>query len=443
MVVFAQCNKTPIDGNDTDDTKKVKVRCKITVNNDGKSDFTNIMNNAINWSDGWEYVYVAIPGDNPQLVELKGYALGNVKTLEFEGEVAEGLLVPGEYDIWYLGHSKQLDEAYYTENKNGDVITSIEGSIAKQSGSLSDLGYCHIAKTTVTAATQDEEVILSLNGVLETQIAIAHLDLAGISTLSGNAIIGTEYSLQCENGSFELIITGGNKIKITNGTEKSYVVLLPNDNNNVDLYGNNKKINFENGIAANYFYKNVNDPLEWEFNEVNYESIDLGLPSGVKWATFNVGATTPEEYGNYYAWGETEQAAASWGGEWRMPSKDDFQELIDKCEWEWMSKNGVNGYKVIGPNGNSIFLPAAGVKIAGVTNDDKTHGGYWSSTIDNELAYYLMFSYSEEGFENDDYGIVPNELYVLYQYDNNIGMTIRPVIGEGVVEPDEQPNYEY
>ena len=165
------------------------------------------------------------------------------------------------------------------------------------------------------------------------------------------------------------------------------------------------------------------------------------MPSGVKWATFNVGATTPEEYGNYYAWGETEQAAASWGGEWRMPSKDDFQELIDKCEWEWMSKNGVNGYKVIGPNGNSIFLPAAGVKIAGVTNDDKTHGGYWSSTIDNELAYYLMFSYSEEGFEND-YGIVSNELYGLYQYDNNIGMTIRPVIGEGIVEPDEQPNYE-
>ena len=76
LVVFTQCKKTPVEGgNDTDDTPKVKVRCEITINNDGKSDFTNIFKDgSINWSDGWEYVYVAIPnGENSQIVNEYRY----------------------------------------------------------------------------------------------------------------------------------------------------------------------------------------------------------------------------------------------------------------------------------------------------------------------------------------------------------------------------------
>ncbi|MCD8303544.1 MAG: hypothetical protein LUC86_01770, partial [Prevotellaceae bacterium] len=116
-----------------------------------------------------------------------------------------------------------------------------------------------------------------------------------------------------------------------------------------------------------------------------HEYVDLGL--SVKWATCNVGGSYPSVYGDYYAWGETstkssydedncktynvsmgsiagnssyDAARANWGGTWRLPTADEIDELIDKCDWEWTTRGGHAGYKVTGPNGNSIFLPAAG-----------------------------------------------------------------------------------
>ena len=133
--------------------------------------------------------------------------------------------------------------------------------------------------------------------------------------------------------------------------------------------------------------------------------VDLGL--SVKWATCNVGATKPEDYGNYYAWGETstkskytkgncktyekkmedisgnanyDVACASWGSAWRMPTYYEWNELIDKCNWKWTKQNGVKGYKVTGPNGNSIFLPAAGHYYETSLYDDGEECEYWSST---------------------------------------------------------------
>ena len=120
-----------------------------------------------------------------------------------------------------------------------------------------------------------------------------------------------------------------------------------------------------------------------------YEYIDLGLPSGLLWANQNIGASKPEEFGDYFAWGMTEPvkldnykwwddnkygdecaevgfelvddaARQIWGGGWRVPLPEEIEELIAECEWTWTSINNVNGYKVKGPNGNSIFLPAAG-----------------------------------------------------------------------------------
>ena len=138
-----------------------------------------------------------------------------------------------------------------------------------------------------------------------------------------------------------------------------------------------------------------------------HEWVDLGLPSGLKWATCNVGATKPEEYGNYYAWGETatkseytennsltsgkqmsdisgnaqyDAATANWGGDWRMPTDYELNELITKCTWEWINTNDFKGYSVIGPNGNSIFLPAAGFHDGSSLNYAGSIGGYRSST---------------------------------------------------------------
>lgn len=151
-----------------------------------------------------------------------------------------------------------------------------------------------------------------------------------------------------------------------------------------------------------------------------YGYVDLGL--SVKWATCNMGATTPSDYGNYYAWGEistkteyTEDncvtygaaiddiggdpcydvACANWGGTWRLPTKSELEELENKCTWTWTTMNGKKGCKVVGLNGNSIFLPAAGC-YGGAFDDSASLGLYWSSTsLENSNfggAYYLCFS---------------------------------------------------
>ena len=177
-------------------------------------------------------------------------------------------------------------------------------------------------------------------------------------------------------------------------------------------------------------------------------AVDLGL--SVKWASCNVGATSPEEYGGYYAWGETEEktsyswstykwcngsydtqtkyctsssygtvdnkttldpeddvAHAKWGGGWRMPTKSEQDELRNSCTWSWTTVNGVNGYRVTGPNGNSIFLPAAGYRSrsGGDVYDSGSYGGYWSATLDeddSDLAYYLYFLDGDCGWDSSD-----------------------------------------
>ena len=185
------------------------------------------------------------------------------------------------------------------------------------------------------------------------------------------------------------------------------------------------------------FVVNEDITLIAKFTKPVGEAIDLGLPSGVKWANMNVGAAKPEGYGGYYAWGETEEkdnyswstykwcngssstmtkyctsssygtvdnktvldpeddvAHVKWGGTWRMPTLDEQNELRNNCTWQWTTQNGVNGYKVTGPNGNSIFLPAAGCRYGTGALDRGSYGYYWSSSLNSlysNSAYYLYF----------------------------------------------------
>ena len=477
VLTLTQCKPDKGNEGDTQNGSKVKVSCVIPMNKNTRSEFDNLMTDgSIKWSAGTERIYLAIPNEtNPQIVELTAFTTIESNILLFEGEVEAGLLTAGEYDIWYLGNSKESGNSYITETKEGDIIKSISGSIASQSGDLNDLGYCHIAMTTVTAETEGEEVVLSLNGTLKNQIAIAHLDLEGITQLKGNAIIGTKYALQYNNGAFEFAVTEDAKanIAITEGTKASYVVLFPNATANVDLKSNtSKKVTFEGGVEANkIYYKHVSDmeyyPLAWEdyeeeTNTINgHEYVDLGLPSGLLWATCNVGANSPEAYGNYFAWGETttkstyekstsatyglsisqlqsqgyideegnltpqyDAATANWGGTWRMPTKNELNELINNCTWTWTTQNGVNGYNVEGPNGNSIFLRAAGSRSLSLS-DAGSRGYYWSSTPveDNYNAYLLYFNSDNRSMS----------------YCNRyLGQSVRPVCSGENAEP-EQP----
>ena len=467
VLTLTQCKKQEDNNDNNTDVQKVKVTCVVPMNNGGKSEFDNLMTDGtIKWSAGAERIYITIPDEtNPQIVELTAFTTLESNILNFEGEVAEGLIQAGEYDVYYLGNSKNLATPYISETIENEVITSISGSIANQSGSLDDLGYCHIAKATVTAETNGEEVVLSLNGTLKNQIAIAHLDLADITNLKGAAIVGTEYTLQYNNGEYEFSVTqdASANITITEGTATSYVVMFPNATANVDLKSDtDKKITFVGGVEANkIYYKHISDveyaPLTW----VNvHEYVDLGLPSGLKWAAYNIGATTPEEYGNYYAWGEIapalnndysnnncqaymkkisqlqdlgiidenkrltpehDAATANWGNYWRMPTKEEYQELLDNCTWTWTTQNGVNGYKVASKiNSNSIFLPAAGYRNELSLLNEVISGRFWSSTADdNDFDCFAWFLYINNNNNSNEKEMLDG--------NRRFGYTIRPV----------------
>lgn len=186
--------------------------------------------------------------------------------------------------------------------------------------------------------------------------------------------------------------------------------------------------------------------------ENGHEYVDLGL--SVMWATCNVGANKPEQYGNYYAWGETETksvykqnnsltrgknindisgnvnydvARANWGGSWRMPTKTEFEELKYKCTWIPTTQNGVKGCKVVGPNGNYIFLPAGGSfyetsgKVAGNVG---RFGRFWSSTpYTTGSAYQLSI---------DSQGSRGSQSSVYNGFGRHEGNSIRPVCDKDV-----------
>ena len=187
------------------------------------------------------------------------------------------------------------------------------------------------------------------------------------------------------------------------------------------------------------------------FASTNAEAVDLGLPSGTKWANMNVGAKSPADYGDYFAWGETktksnyteensltfkndkfnfdiagnpkyDAARANWGGKWRMPTNAQMEELINKCTWTWKKLTDMNGairgsgYRVTGPNGISIFLPAAGFRYGSDLEIAGSYGYYWSSTPSEGSSYdaYFLDFYS-------DYQCVIND-------GRYYGLSVRPVL---------------
>lgn len=230
----------------------------------------------------------------------------------------------------------------------------------------------------------------------------------------------------------------------------------------------------KDGTMAKYAYEEIDSIVTYNYNEEPdspstpdtpvtppstspYEAVDLGL--SVKWATFNVGATKPEEYGGYYAWGETEEkfycdwgtykwcngsyttmtkyctnsgygtidnrttldpeddvAHVKWGGSWRLPTRAELYELQDKCTWQWTTQNGVTGYKIKSKiNDNCIFLPTAGCRADKGVQYIGTSGCYWSSSLyDNEsqkaFGLYISTGYRGEG-----------------GYSRSSGYSVRPV----------------
>ena len=211
-----------------------------------------------------------------------------------------------------------------------------------------------------------------------------------------------------------------------------------------------------NGDAPDYAgIKSFKTPSE------PHDFVDLGLPSGTMWATMNIGADQPSDYGNYYSWGEVthpdsyesydwseydlcngssttinkyctngdygtvdnlttlsssnDAATANWGNSWRMPTSVEYQELIDNCTWEWSVQDGKEGYLVSG-NGNSIFLPAAGYMDVSGEHSIGTDGNYWTSSLREDVPTYAMSMLFYSG-----------TMELFSQHERPEGLPIRPV----------------
>ncbi len=207
---------------------------------------------------------------------------------------------------------------------------------------------------------------------------------------------------------------------------------------------------------------NITLYAQWDGGISNgHKFIDLGLPSGTKWALTNVGSTTSEGYGDYFAWGETtpketynwstyrycngdyntltkycnnssygnngftdalttleasdDAATVNWGSGWRMPTYDELNELKNNCTVTWTTQNGVNGRLFTGPNGNSIFLPAAGRRYGSELLYAGSRGDYWSSSL---YSGYPSSAWSLD-FRSGNF-----RMDIDYR---NYGFTVRPV----------------
>lgn len=237
------------------------------------------------------------------------------------------------------------------------------------------------------------------------------------------------------------------------------------------------RIHYANGTSET---KKVSDVVKLTFEDEGEspidpqgpQMVDMGL--SVKWATYNIGATAPEEYGNFYAYGETEPkseytlenykwyypdyndwdcdewekyfklgatitgtnydvAHVKWGEEWRIPTQEEWEELFNKCEWQWTAVNGVTGAKAISKvNGNSIFFPAAGNMVDAEHTHDQIGCFYWTSTEYNESNditaecrnYRANFDATNRSAKGYDYP--------------EVGFSIRAVYGPAPIdEPDE------
>ena len=282
----------------------------------------------------------------------------------------------------------------------------------------------------------------------ESDLVPCSFDNNGVSVY----VINSDAVYTCLNGDWinqnTGLVSGGNLIQVS---AESDLVPCSFDNNGVSVYVINSNavytclnggwINQNSGLA----YSSSSSSALFEISSSSFldTAVDLRLPSGTKWANINVGAKKPEDSGDYFAWGEIEPkaeyttencqtcgnsnlgdiagnanydaATANWGVKWKMPTYEQMDELGSKCTWEWTTKNGVDGAMVTGPNGNSIFLPAAGNRGDSLL-DVGSRGYYWSSTpATSNYAYIFNFL---SGYST------------MKDIHRRIGLSVRPVLAE-------------
>lgn len=337
---------------------------------------------------------------------------------------------------------KHVNSVLYIQLTTSEAATFTQLTLSADEGLFTTLATVDITDATLTSVGISTELSMALNNIavgagekLYALMQIAPVNANGKTlTATLTASDGKTYSVQIAGKNF----LTGRAYQLT-GTIASSGSGEGTSGSGDDIgWGDNCKLN-------------------------GHAYVDLGLPSGLLWATMNVGASAPEEYGGYYAWGETwtkseytwanyrwcngtknsvtkynydhafgrvdnkerldladDAAHVNWGEGWYIPTADDCGELINNCTWTWTTVNGVAGSCVVGPNGNSIFLPAAGDQ-----KDDGFQRGvgfYWSSTLYGISAWGGQNGLSSWYLHFDD-----SPYQDMYEQTRYCGLSIRPV----------------
>ena len=345
--------------------------------------------------------------------------------------------------------------------ENGDIIQSQFGSSAYVNGYwrgsvthvMPSWGYKYYSNRT--------EVVSFVFGTPVPQVIVTTAEPTDITTVS--AVVGGTVTLPKSSHVFlrgvcwdsepnpdidDSHTSDGTGIGVFSSTLDS---LSPNTTYYVRAY-----VVSDNGLC----YGNEVSFTTLEDGGNDHEYVDLGLPSGTLWATCNVGANAPEEYGDYFAWGETQPkdyydwntyqycmgsqntltkycyessygyngftdnlttllpeddaAAANWGENWRIPTNEEWQELYNNTTVTWTNQNGVNGRLFTASNGSSIFLPAAGYRSESSHNGDSI-GYYYSNSLYTSYPYRAWIFYFISDYYNKGYGY------------RDVGRSVRPV----------------
>ena len=316
-----------------------------------------------------------------------------------------------------------------------------------------------------------EIVFKSLGGGICGDLTVSNLD--SDSPIIENVNNGKGMIIELRTPSYSASAFKADKdyfIVMTPGQMQGFIAELTTTDRSVIRVTSTKTQTIKAGV-----FGTLAQPLD-TYGHVLPQYVDLGL--SVPWATFNVGANAPEEYGNYYVWGETtpkdvyswgtylwcngtdhtltkyngrneygsvvdhvsllsdtdDVAKAEWKGLWRMPTHAEIRELREKCTWTWTDDyngTGIKGYEVTG-NGNSIFLPAAGLKKDNTLSNAGKNGLYWAGTGATHgtpnTAHNLTF---RKGYEDN---VVTNRFY---------GYSVRPVYGEFIPVDSIELNLEH
>ena len=377
-------------------------------------------------------------------------------------------------------HKGGLDPVFYTfsiQSGSGGTVSYNNTTITNTTQSFT-VAEGTSATITISPNSGYKLSMLTVNGtnvtssVSNNQYIISSITAYIIVVATFEQVATTTYSLSIQSGNGGSLLYNGTTVTNTNrlftveSGKSAIIEIIPNSGYKLSSLTLNGSDVTSSVVNNQYIINSItaDTKVVATFNALSDipVAVDLGLYSGNLWATYNVGATKETDSGVYVAWGELEEkvsegyyrenyaywsednpdhegystvlgtniagteydiAHVRWKGDWQMPTDSDMKELRDDCTWEVETRSGVSGYKVTGPNGNSIFLPFAGYYNGKDLISPNSEGNYWCSTM------YMFAREYQMGYAMS----LGQGVYELSRYSRKGGCTVRPVIHKGGV----------